>query len=167
MLLGSPAIFMNEFHVTPKMYGGIFAGLSIGFIGSSQLNHILTRHFKNEEILKIVLIVQSIIGIIFLITVLNGWYSIASVICFLFVLLACSGLSYPNAASVAMSPFAKNAGTASALLGFIQIGVGGLISAGVGALHFKGSLSTALIMAVSASIAFGILMMGERRAKKI
>jgi DHA1 family bicyclomycin/chloramphenicol resistance-like MFS transporter len=160
---GSPAIFMDEFHVSPKMYGGIFAGLSIGFIGSSQLNHILTRLFKNEEILKVVLITQSIVSIIFLMTVLNGWYSMASVLGFLFVLLSCSGLSYPNAASVAMSPFSKNAGTASALLGFIQIGIGGLISAGVGALHFKGSVSTALIMAVSASIAFAILMSGRKK----
>ncbi|HLK30014.1 MAG TPA: multidrug effflux MFS transporter [Puia sp.] len=160
---GSPAIFMDEFHVSPKMYSGIFAGLSVGFIGSSQLNHILTRHFKNEEILKVVLITQSTVSIIFLITVLNGWYSMGSVLGFLFVLLSCSGLTYPNAAAVAMSPFAKNAGTASSLLGFIQIGIGGLISAGVGALHFKGSLVVALIMAVSASIAFGILMAGRKK----
>jgi MFS transporter, DHA1 family, multidrug resistance protein len=160
---GSPAVFMNEFHVTPKIYGAIFAGLSIGFIGSSQLNHILTKRFKNEEILKVVVITQSVVGILFLLTIVSGWYSISSVICFLFVLLSCAGLSYPNAASVAMSPFAKNAGTASALLGFIQIGVGGLISAGVGALPFKGSLSTALIMAISASIALLILMLGRKK----
>src|SRR5579863_10001124 len=105
-----------------------------------------------------VLITQSIVSVIFLITVVTGFYTMASIICFLFLLLACSGLTYPNAASVALASFTKNAGTASALLGFIQIGVGSLISAGTGALHFKGSLSIALIMAASASIAFLILM---------
>ncbi len=161
---GSPAIFMDEFHVSPKAYGAIFAGLSVGFIGSSQLNHLLTRHFKSKEILKWVLIVQSIVGIIFFITVFCGWYGMVSTLGFLFIVLACSGLTYPNAASVAMNPFTKNAGTASALLGFIQIGIGGLISAGVGMLHFKGSLSVSLIMAVSASIAFAILMVGRKGA---
>jgi MFS transporter, DHA1 family, multidrug resistance protein len=154
---GSPAVFMDEFHVSPKIYGAIFAGLSVGFIGSSQLNHLLTRHFKNEEILKIVSIIQSATSIIFLVLVTNGWYNISITIVFLFVLLACSGLTYPNAAAVALNPFSKNAGTASALLGFIQIGVGGLISAGVGMLHYKGSLSVAFVIAASACIAFLIL----------
>lgn len=159
---GSPAIFMDEFHVSPKVYGAIFAGLSVGMVGSSQLNHVLTRKFKSEEILKTVLIVQSAVGIAFFITEFLGWYNMVSIIGFLFVSLACCGLTYPNAASVAMNPFTKNAGTASALLGFIQIGVGGLISAGVGMLHFKGSLSVSLIMAVATTTAFVILMVGRK-----
>ncbi len=154
---------MDEFHVSPKLYGGIFAALSVGFIGSSQLNHLLAHKFRNEEILKFVLITQSIVSILFLIAVWNGWYNIATIIGFLFVLLACSGLTYPNAAALALNPFTKNAGTASALLGFIQIGIGGIISAGVGALHFKGSLSVAFIMAISASIAFIIFMFGKKK----
>ena len=48
------------------------------------------------------------------------------------MLLSCAGLSYPNAASIALSLFDKNAGSASALLGFIQIGIGGVISSLVG-----------------------------------
>jgi len=160
---GSPDIFMGEFHVGPKVYGGIFAGLSIGFIGSSQINHWLTLRFKNEEILKFVVIIQSIMGIIFLIGVWNGWCGLAATIGSLFILLACCGLAYPNAAALALNPFKKNAGSASALLGFLQIGVGGVISAGVGALHYKGTLSTAAIMAVSAGTALLILMTGGKQ----
>ncbi|MFP5042108.1 multidrug effflux MFS transporter [Parasediminibacterium sp. JCM 36343] len=159
---GSPAIFMGEFHVSPKVYGGIFAGLSIGFIGSSQLNHYLTTRFSNQAIFKTVLIIQAITSFAFLATALNGWVSLASTICFLFILLSCSGLSFPNAASVALNPFAKNAGTASSLMGFIQIGIGGAISAGVGMLPYKGILSTALVMAVSVSIALCILLLVKK-----
>lgn len=159
---GSPAIFMDEFQLSPKVYGGIFAGLSVGFIGSSQLNHLLTGRYSNEQIFKTVLIIQTITGIIFLAGVLTGWCGLTAIICFLFVLLSCSGLTYPNAAAIALTPFTKNAGSAAALLGFIQIGIGGLISSGVGMLHFKGSLSTALIMAVSTIIALGILMLRKK-----
>jgi DHA1 family bicyclomycin/chloramphenicol resistance-like MFS transporter len=159
---GSPDIFMGEFQVGPKVYGGIFAGLSVGFIGNSQLNHLLTRYYRNEKILKVVVIIQSIIGAIFLAGVLKEWCGLAATIVFLFILLACSGLSYPNAAALALNPFKKNAGSASALLGFIQIGVGGLISAGVGALHYKGTLSTAAIMATASWIALIILIAGGR-----
>ncbi|UAY53264.1 multidrug effflux MFS transporter [Ferruginibacter albus] len=160
---GSPAVFMDEFHVSAKVYGAIFAGLSLGFIGSSQLNHILTKHFTNESILKATSIIQSITSILFLFFILNNWYNITLIIAFLFVLLACSGLTYPNAAAVAMRSFTKNAGTASSLLGFIQIGIGGIISAAVGMLHFKGSLAVSFVIAASSCIAFFILLLGERR----
>jgi MFS transporter, DHA1 family, multidrug resistance protein len=158
---GSPAIFMDEFHTSPKLYGAIFAGLSVGFITSSQLNHFITRKFSNERILRFVILIQLISSALFLASVLTGLATLPVVLFFLFIILSCSGLSYPNAASMALSPFAKNAGSASSLLGFIQIGIGGLISAGVGTLHLRGSLATSLIMCVSTVIAFGILMIGK------
>ena len=163
---GSPAIFMDGFHMSAKLYGGIFALLSIGFIGGSQLNHILTRKFTNEKIFKTTLIFQVILSVFFLAGVFNDFYGMYVVIIFLFFLLMCSGITYPNAASIALSPFSKNAGTASALLGFIQIGIGGIISSGIGFLTFKGTLSTSVIMAITAFIALIILLTGERKAAK-
>src|ERR1044071_414520 len=62
---GSPVIFMDIFHVTPKVYGGIFALLSVGFIGSNQLNILLLRKFKSEQIFHYALIGQFIFAIIF------------------------------------------------------------------------------------------------------
>jgi MFS transporter, DHA1 family, multidrug resistance protein len=158
---GSPAIFMDSFHVSPKVYGGIFSLLSVGFITCSQLNHFFTHKFSSEQIFKTTLIIQSITGLLYFIGVLNGWYGLAGNILFLFVQLACTGLTYPNAAAVAMAPFSKNAGSASALLGFIQIGIGGIISSGVGMMSIKGSLPTALIMAASSSIALIIFLAGN------
>lgn len=158
---GSPAVFMDYFHLSAKQYGGVFAFLSIGFIGGSQLNHILTRKYGNEGILKTTLICQVTLAAAFLLGSLSGWYGLTAVIAFLFVLLLCAGLTYPNAAALALAPFAKNAGTASALLGFIQIGIGGLISSGAGMLHFPGSLTMAVIMAFSAVLALIILLSGK------
>ena len=77
-----------------------------------------------------------------------------------------TGIGYPNAAAIALSPFSANAGRASALLGFLQIGIGGLISAGVGMLSFKGSLSVSLIMTFSSAIAIIILLIGKTRINK-
>lgn len=158
---GSPSIFMDSFHVSPKTYGGIFALLSVGFITCSQLNHFFTHRYSSEQIFKIVLAVQFITGLIYLIGVINGWYGLTGNIVCLFIELACTGLTYPNAAAIAMAPFSKNAGSASALLGCIQIGVGGLISSGVGMMNSKGSLPTALIMASSSFVALVILLAGN------
>jgi MFS transporter, DHA1 family, multidrug resistance protein len=160
---GSPALFMDYFHLSAKQYGATFALLSIGFIGGSQLNHLFTRWYRNEQIFKTVLICQLVIAVIFLFGALKGWYGLAAVICFLFLYLSCAGLTYPNAAALALAPFSRNAGTASALLGFIQIGIGGLISSGVGLLSFKGSVSMAVIMVATAIIAAVILLSGKTR----
>jgi DHA1 family bicyclomycin/chloramphenicol resistance-like MFS transporter len=159
----SPAIFMDYFHLSAKAYGGIFALLSIGFIGGSQMNHILTRKYSNQRILTTTVICQVTASALFLIGSISAWYGLVPVIAFLFLLLSCAGLTYPNAAALALAPFAKNAGTAAALLGFIQIGIGGLISSVVGMLHFKGSLTIALIMAISSVIALIILLSGRSR----
>ena len=74
------------------------------------------------------------------------------------MLLSCCGITYPNAAALCMAPFAKNAGTASALLGFIQIGIGGLISGCVSLLPFGAVTAMAFIMAVTTMVALVILL---------
>ena len=164
---GSPAIFMDQFHVSPKTYGGIFALLSVGFIGSSQMNHLLTRKYKSEEIFRVTSIIQTIASALYFIGVVNAWYGLATNMIFLFIILSCAGLTYPNAAAVALSPFKKNAGSAAALLGFIQIGIGGLISSGIGFLHRKGSYPTSLIMVITSSIGLLILLLGKSKRIKI
>ncbi len=161
---GSPAIFMGEFHTSAKMYGAIFAFLSVGFIGGSQLNHFFTRHYSNEDIFRTTLIIQVCATIIYFTGVYNLWFELPGNIACLFVVVSCAGLTYPNAAAIALAPFSKNAGSASALLGFIQIGIGGLISSGTGVLPFKGSLSTAVTMCVSTVIGMIILLAGRTRS---
>jgi DHA1 family bicyclomycin/chloramphenicol resistance-like MFS transporter len=158
---------MDQFHVSPKTYGGIFALLSIGFIGSSQMNHLLTRKYKSEEIFRVTSIIQTIASALYFIGVINAWYGLATNMIFLFIILSCAGLTYPNAAAVALSPFEKNAGSAAALLGFIQIGIGGLISSGIGFLHAKGSYPTSLIMVITSSIGLLILLLSKSKRIKI
>jgi DHA1 family bicyclomycin/chloramphenicol resistance-like MFS transporter len=164
---GSPAIFMDQFHVSPKTYGGIFALLAVGFIGCSQMNHLLTRKYKSEEIFRVTCIIQTIASALYFIGVINAWYGLATNMIFLFIILSCAGLTYPNAAAVALAPFEKNAGSAAALLGFIQIGIGGLISSGIGFLHAKGSYPTSLIMVITSSIGLLILLLGKSKGIKI
>lgn len=157
----SPAIFMDHFHLDGKVYGGVFALLSVGFIGASQLNHVLVKRFRNEQILTAAIIIQLIASAIFLLGAWQQWYGLIAVILFLFVILSCAGIVYPNAAALCMAPFSKNAGSASALLGFMQIGSGGLISAGTGLLPFDAVLSMAMVTFVTVTIAIIVLWMGK------
>ena len=164
---GSPVIFMDGFHVSAKAYGGIFALLSVGLIGSSQLNHALTRRYKSENIFSVAAIIQAFAAVIYFIGVLNNWYGLTANIILLFIIVSCAGLCYPNAAAVALLPFEKNAGSASSLLGFIQLSVGGLLSSGVGLFHSNGSFGMSLLILITSIIALIILLAGRTKINSL
>jgi DHA1 family bicyclomycin/chloramphenicol resistance-like MFS transporter len=160
---GSPVIFMEIFHVSPQVYGGIFAILSVGFIGGSQLNIYINRFYKSEQIFGVALIVLVTTSVVFLFGALNNWYGLVETIILFFVALTCLGLTNPNATALSLAPFTKNVGSASALLGFLQIGIAGLASGGVGLFNTTNSVPVALIMTITSTIALFVLIAGKRK----
>ena len=164
---GSPVIFIEMFHVTPQIYGGIFALLSVGFIGGSQLNIFLNKKVSSQQIFRIALICQVIGSFIFLVSVYKDWLDIYTTIAMFFICLTCIGFINPNANALALAPFTKNVGSASALLACTQIGVAGLASGGVAAFNSKDTWPIVLLMTATTFIAFIILLLGRMRMKTI
>ena len=162
---GSPIIFMDGFHVSPKTYSLIFAGLSVGFIGCSQINVLLLRWFECESLLFSFVIVQVITGAVFLGGAFAGWCGIGATLVLLFILLGCIGLTNPNASALALAPFTKNGGSASALLGFFQLGVGAMISTGISRATPEDSILIIAILAATAALALVILLAGRSLAR--
>jgi len=160
---GSPVIFMEIFQVTPQRYGMIFALLSVGFIGGSQLNIVLTRKYKSETIFQTALIIQVITGLLFLFGVWNDWMGLYATIGMFFILLSCLGFINPNANALALAPFSQNIGSASALLGCTQIGVAALASSGVGLFSANNTIPIVALIAITASVALLILLIGKGR----
>jgi DHA1 family bicyclomycin/chloramphenicol resistance-like MFS transporter len=150
---GSPIIFMEMYNVSPKIYGGIFALLSVGFIGGGQINIQLMKKFTSEKIFRAALIVQVISSCIFLLCVSNGWLDLYGIITMFFICLSCLGLINPNGSALALAPFTRTIGSASALLGFIQIGVASFASAGVGLFNSVSAVPCVLLMTITSAIA--------------
>ncbi len=160
---GSPIIFINSFHVGPRAYGLIFAALACGFIGGSQLNIWLSRRHQDRKVFRAAVICQNIIMLIILVGTLAGWYGLAANVVLLMLYLPFCGIAYPNAAAMALAPFSKNIGSASALLGFLQMGIGALASTGVGFLNASSSLPIFALMAATSLIGLLIVLVNERR----
>jgi MFS transporter, DHA1 family, multidrug resistance protein len=160
---GSPIIFIDGFQVGPRPYGLIFAVLACGFIGGSQLNIWLSRRHEDHKIFRVAVICQNVIMLIILVGTFYGWYGLAATIVLLFAYLPFCGIAYPNAAAIALAPFSKNVGSASAVLGFLQMGIGALASTGVGLLHATSSLTVFMVMAATALIGLAILVVNHRR----
>jgi len=160
---GSPVIFMEIFKVGPQVYGGIFALLSVGFIGGSQVNIFLTKRIGSDRIFRVALACQLIATFLFLFLALNDWIGLYTCIVMLFVCLTCIGLINPNASALAIAPFTRNIGSASALMAFTQIGISALASAGVGAFNALSIVPMVSLMAITCTAAVIIYWIGQRR----
>ncbi|MBE9465187.1 multidrug effflux MFS transporter [Dyadobacter subterraneus] len=159
---GSPLVFMEVFHTNEKVYGWIFAFLSIGFIGSSQINTLLLRKYKSEQVINIALVFMVMISLSMLFASYNGFLTLTLTIILLFLFLCCIGLTYPNAAALSLAPFSKNAGSASALMGAIQMGMGAAISVVVSLFEEPSTFPMTLAMASSSSLALCVFLIGKR-----
>lgn len=159
---GSPVIFMDIYEVSAQVYGGIFALLSIGFIGASQLNIVLSKKIAGERIFKTALITQIIGSMLFMVGSLMGILDLKATLVLLFICLSCVGLSNPNANALALAPFNKNIGSAASLLNFIQLGIASLASAGVGLFEAREIWPIVALMSITCAIAVMIHSIGRR-----
>jgi DHA1 family bicyclomycin/chloramphenicol resistance-like MFS transporter len=159
---GSPLIFMDIFKVSGEVYGWIFAFMSVSFIGTSQLNSLLLRTYRSEQLVYVGLALQCVISIAFLIAAVNNWLGLFGTIAMLFLYLGCLGLTNPNTAGLSLAPFSKNAGSASALLGAMQLGLGAIASMLVGILVKDSMVPMVAIMTGSTILALIILLIGRR-----
>jgi len=160
---GSPIVFMEVFHVSAHTFGAIFAGLSVGFIGSNQINVLLLRKFSSEQIFRGALLVECPTALLFLVGTIYGWFGLATTLALLFVILSSLGLAYPNAAALAMVPFERNIVSASALPGFWQSGVSSVASASIGIFDSHTMMPIALILAATSWIGLAILYIVRRK----
>jgi MFS transporter, DHA1 family, multidrug resistance protein len=160
---GSPIVFIDGFQVGLRAYGLIFAVLACGFIGGSQLNIWLSRQHADHKIFRVAVVCQNVIMLIIVVGTFYGWYGLVGTVVLLLAYLPFCGIAYPNAAAIALAPFSRNVGSAAALLGFLQMGIGALASTGVGLLHATSSLAVFMVMAATALIGLVILLANHRR----
>jgi MFS transporter, DHA1 family, multidrug resistance protein len=162
-LAGSPFVFMKIFNVSEKHYGWIFGLIAAGLITSSQLNNVLLKKYSSAQIIKTVLLVQTIIGLLLCIGSIFDWLNLYSAIGLMFLFLSCQGFSFPNSAALSLAPFTKEAGSASALMGAMQMGFGALASALVGIISNGTTLPMTGVMAGCAFLGLIILSIGRKR----
>lgn len=161
-IAGSPFVFMQLFGVTEQQYGWIFACIAVGIIGSSQLNTLLLRRLPSEKIVTGALICQSLVGLLLFAGAYFEFLNWGNAVVLIFLFLCCQGFVFPNTSAMAMAPFSRNAGSASALMGAFQMGLGALSSVAVSVLSNNTALPMTGVMALCAVVSFVILMIGRQ-----
>lgn len=151
-LAGAPSIFMGMFGLSENQFGLVFAGLSIGMIGGGQLNILLTRWFSGYKIFRTMITIQVFVGTLILVCSVFDLFNMYTQIAALFCYISCIGLTYPNAASLALAPFKKNVGSASSLLGSLQMTISAIASALFGVIPFSANVSLGMVFVGTAII---------------
>ena len=159
---GSPHVFMEIFHVTEKQYGWIFALIAMGLIGASQVNSLLLKNYTSEQLIKIALRCQSVIGITMVCLSFFGWSDLFVTIFLIFIFLCTQGFVFPNASALSLAAFGHTAGSASALLGAIQMTIGACTSALVSVLQDHTAVPMTGVMACCAITALSVFSFGKR-----
>jgi DHA1 family bicyclomycin/chloramphenicol resistance-like MFS transporter len=146
---GSPFVFMDLHGVTPTHYGLFFGLNAFGIMLMAQLNARLSRRIAPERALTLVLGFMATAGLLLLGMAATGIGGFPAIAALLFCYVACIGATMPLATTLAMGPQGRVAGSASALIGTLQFGLGALAGWLVGVLHD----GTAVPMALGVALA--------------
>lgn len=166
-LAGSSFIFNELYGLTQKQYGLVFAFVASALILATQLNRYFLNRWTMSQISKVANIGQSTIGILMVIFIMTQVVNIYILIGLVFFYLLFQGFIFPNASAMALSSFKSNAGSASALLGFLQMALGALSSGMVSLFHNRTQGPTLIVMCTCACISLAINIFASKRINKL
>lgn len=157
-LAGSSVIFIEHFGLSPSQYSMIFASNAIAFIGSAQFNSAFMRRFGAERVVRIAISAfAALVSLLFILTAV-GVDSAYILWGLLFLSFGCLGYVIPSTAVLALEEHGPIAGTASALMGTLQLSTGAVMIALVSAFYDGTSFSMVGGIVVCGWVAFVLSM---------
>lgn len=120
-LAGSPFVLINHYGLTPTQYSLAFSLNAAAFIGSSQFTGLLGQRFGLVPLVKVAASAAGVVMVLLLAYYLLGGDQLAVLIALYFVSSAFMGLVIPTTSVLALEQHGAIAGTASALLGTLQM----------------------------------------------
>ena len=133
-IAGSSFVFQEEYGLNQQEFGMVFGAGAVWLIAATQLNAYLLRAFEPRVLLLVAIISGTVFGLLLLTTAATGFGGIIGIIAPMWAVLFSVGLALPNAPALALGRHGEAAGTAAALLGAVQFGVGAIVSPMVGIL---------------------------------
>jgi DHA1 family bicyclomycin/chloramphenicol resistance-like MFS transporter len=153
---GASFVFQEQFGLDQQQFGLVFGSGAIWLIAATQLNPVLLRRFEPRQMLLVAVPAGAVAGLLMLTLALAGVGGLLGVLLPLWLVLFTVGLALPNAPAVALSRHGEAAGTAAALLGAVQFGVGALVSPMVGVL---GNDAVAMAAVVAGGLVLSMLVL--------
>jgi DHA1 family bicyclomycin/chloramphenicol resistance-like MFS transporter len=158
---GSAFVYQGEFGLDEQQFGLLFGAGAFWLIAATQLNPLLLRWFSPQQLLVAGTVAGAAAGAALVVLAGTGTGGLPAVAGSLWAVLFACGLALPNAPALALSRHGDAAGTAAALLGAIQFGVGAVVSPVVGLLG-NDAVAIGTVVVSALVLAIGVLVVVVR-----
>jgi len=158
---GSAFVYQGEFGLDEQQFGLLFGAGAVWLIAATQLNPLLLRRWSPQQLLVAGTVAGAVAGgalVLLAATSTGGLWAVAGS---LWVVLFACGLALPNAPALALSRHGEAAGTAAALLGAVQFGVGAVVSPVVGLLG-NDAVAIGAVVVTALALAIAVLVVVVR-----
>lgn len=162
----SSFVFIQLFGISETLFGWIYGLNAMALISASQFNRLWLSRKSSRQITTVTLSLQVAASVLLVASVImNLNYLIIMIL--IFIYLFWLGYLNPNTTSLALEPFAKNAGVASAMLGSLQMVFGAAASAFVSFFHNGTPLPMSAFMMIFSILGLSAVLYDRTRLKML
>jgi DHA1 family bicyclomycin/chloramphenicol resistance-like MFS transporter len=159
---GSPFVLENIYGLSPQLYGVVFGVNAAGIVIFSQVSRRLVERLGPRALLTAGNLAMALGCVVLLLAVLIG-AGLAAILVALVLTISSIGLILPNSTALAMAHQQHAAGSASAMFGLGQFGVGALAAPLVGIAGSHDALPMAIVIALCGLGSLAIERLGPAR----
>jgi DHA1 family bicyclomycin/chloramphenicol resistance-like MFS transporter len=156
-IAGASFVLQGRFGLDQQAFALVFGAGAVALIGATQFNVVLLKRFAPQSIVLWALVAALLSGAVFVGLSTAHVGGLAGFVVPVWAILAAMGFVIPNAPAVALSRHTDAAGTAAALLGAAQFGLGAAVAPLVGVLG-NDELALAVVMTAGVLIALLALL---------
>lgn len=161
-IAGASFVLQGRYGLDQQEFALVFGAGAVALIGTTQLNVVLLRRFTPATIVVWSLTASALLGATFVGLAAAGVGGLPAFVVPVWAILAAMGLVIPNAPALALSRHQEAAGTAAALLGAGQFGLGAAVAPLVGVLG-NDELALAVVMTAGVVVALlALLVVGVK-----
>ena len=166
-LSNSSFVIIDHYGMSSRAYSLFFSVNAVSFFAMSQLTGFLSERFGLMRVVRVAVTGYATVMVALFAVMASGVDSLPVMAAFLFVGYGFVGLVIPSTSVLAMEEQGEIAGTASALMGTLQLAIGAL-AMGVAGIFFDGTpLPMVAGIAICAVISFTIAHLSLGRARRV
>ncbi len=152
-IAGAPFVFINQFHLTPQQFAGLFGCNAVGLMIVGRINAHIVMRYGPEPIFRRAMQCTAALGVVLFALAAGGWGGFWALAIPQLLFVSMLGFNFANGFALALAPFGDSAGTASALFGTLQFALAGAAGTAVSLLYDGSARAMAGVMCAVAVMA--------------
>ena len=164
---GASFVLQGAYGLDEQTFGLVFGANAAALTLFSQLNPTLIRRFGPTNVLTGAILLSITASTALVVTGATGLGGLAGILIPLGLVLGAAGLALPNTPALALTRHGEAAGTAAALLGCVQFGVGALVAPLVGLIGSDSAVPMGAVMLAVTTLAAVLMFSIVRRDESV